>query len=82
MEDMDGEDSGTAPLPRPNQDASATIRAIVAMPTATHGAIVCALHGAGVAGAVSDVPHSWHDRDPGLTSASQAGQVVMTGVPQ
>ena len=53
----------------------------MAMTMAAHGAIVCAFNCLGAAGR-SDAPHSWHARDPGLTSASQSGQLVTMGVPQ
>jgi len=48
---------------------------------AAHGAMVCAFHCLGAAG-TRDAPHSWHARDPGLTSASQSGQTDTMGVPQ
>jgi len=79
--DENGADAA-APLLRSNQVTSATARAIVAMPIATHGTIVCAFHCTGAAGAVSDVPHSWHARDPGLTSVPQDGQTDTMGDPQ
>jgi hypothetical protein len=69
-------------LSRLNKDINATTRAIVAMPMATHGTIVCTLQGAGATGAVRDVPHCWHARDPGLTVAPQDGQADTMGVPQ
>lgn len=58
MEDTGGNNgSGAgAPLPRVNKDTNATNKAIVAMPIATHGAIACALQGAGAALAVKDAP--------------------------
>src|SRR5512134_3098163 len=68
-------DGVAAPLPRSNKAASAMPRASMAIMMAAHGAMVCAFHCLGAAG-TRDAPHSWHARDPGLTSASQSGQVV------
>lgn len=80
---MGGKDSvGAAGPPlRENQDAKATNRANVAIPMATHDVIACALFCLDTE-AVSDAPHSWHARDPGLTSAPQDGQVDTMGAPQ
>jgi len=72
----------TAPLSRPNKATNAMARAIVAMPMATHGAIVCAFQGAGATAAERDVPHLWHARDPGLAVVPQDGQVDTMGAPQ
>jgi len=60
VEDKGGNNGAgdTALLPRLNSGAKATARAMVAMPSAAHGAMVCALQGAGATAAVSDVPHS------------------------
>jgi len=84
VEDKGGNNGSgaTAPLSRLNKATNATIKAIVAMPRAAHGAIVCAFLGAGATGAVRDVPHCWHARDPGLTVAPQDGQADTMGVPQ
>jgi hypothetical protein len=84
MEDKGGNgDAGATTLsPRSIKDTSATARATVEMPMATHGAIVCAFHVMGATGSVRDMPHSWHSRQPALTVALQDGQVDTIGVPQ
>jgi hypothetical protein len=69
-------------LPRSNKAINATAMANVAMPMAIHGMIVRAFEGAGATAAVSDVPHSWHARDPGLTVIPQDGQADTMDTPQ
>ena len=83
-EDTAGKDGtgATVLLLRSNKATNETTSAIVEMPMATHGTIVCAFRGAFTTGDVKDVPHSGHPADPGLTVVPQEGQVDTTGVPQ